>query len=107
MWVPLSADECASNGMHLKMISKSHKRQNNTPHKNVRYFRIVFSMALIIISCETIEEYNLLFEQFTVRIGVSADVWLWSCFALLYNSFFRRESFFALCSVDYYVLIDL
>lgn len=32
VWVFLSADECISNSMHLKMISKSHKWGNNS-HK--------------------------------------------------------------------------
>lgn len=80
VWVFSSADECISNSMHLKMISKSHKWGNNDSGSGkwkVRYFHIV-SLLFVRnhnhIMCETIDENYLLFEQFTVWPCISVSV---------------------------------
>lgn len=109
VWVLSRADECVSNRMHLKMISQSHKWENNKQPQRKKKFVIFIlfssSFVIIIISCETIEEYYSLFEQFTVwpGIGVCADVWLWLCAALYYITLFSSDPiifcalFFQLC----------
>lgn len=100
------------------MISKSHKWENNRhiewrgrerEKSSLFSYCFSYSFEIIIISCETMEEYYLLFEQFTVwpciavwvslsfSSSVCADVCLWLWFSFYYIIFFLIQSLF--CSL--------
>lgn len=108
VWVLSRADECVSNRMHLKMISQSHKWENNSHRKKVRYFHIVFLF---------VRNHNHIMRDnrrilFIIR-AIYRLVWHWCLCRCLVEvvrfiialSFPLIQSYFAHCSFNY-VLID-